>query len=129
MNEQETTQPESAASYNSTRTKPLFRLSQIVWYAFGLLEALLALRFLLKLLGANAEAGFTNLIYSLTYPFATPFLGVFNQSAVSGVIFEWTTLLAMAVYALIAWALIKLFVMSRSVSIPEAAVKLEHQDK
>lgn len=130
MNELDTTQPhETTASYNSARTKPLFRLSQMVWYAFGLLEALLAIRFILKLLGANPEAGFTNLIYSLTYPFAEPFLGVFSQSAVSDVVFEWTTLLAMAVYALVAWALIKLFVMSKSVSTPEAAVKLDQQDK
>ena len=124
-----TTHVAEGSSLVSPRTKPLFRLSQIVWYAFGILEALLALRFVLKLLGANPEAGFTNLIYSLTYPFAAPFLGVFKQSALSGSVFEWTTLLAMLIYALVAWALVKLFVMSKSVSTPEAAVKLEHQDK
>lgn len=116
------------ASTNSPRTKPLFRMSQVVWYLFGLLEVILALRFILKLLGANQEAGFSNLIYTLSYPFAAPFLGVFNQSAISGSVFEWTTLLAMAIYALVAWALIKLFVMSKAVSTPEAAVKLDQQD-
>lgn len=116
------------ASSVSSRTKPLFRMSQVVWYLFGFLEVILALKFLLKLLGANPDAGFTNLIYTISYPFAAPFLGVFGQSAVSGSVFEWTTLLAMAIYALIAWALVKLFVMSKPVSTPEAAVKLEQQD-
>lgn len=116
-------------SYNSPRTKPLYRGTQVVWYILGVLEALLAIRFALKLLGANPNAGFTNLIYSVTYPFAAPFLGVFQSSRpVAGSVFEWTTLLAMLVYWLLAIAIIRIFLMSRSVSTPEAAVKLDQQD-
>lgn len=113
---------------NSSRTKPLYRGTQIVWYIFGILEILLAFRFLLKLFGANAQAGFSSFIYGLTYIFASPFLNVFNITRVEGSIFEWTTLLAMAVYWLIAWGIIRIFVMSKAVSTPEAAVKLEEQD-
>lgn len=115
-------------SYNSPRTKPLYRGTQIVWYVLGVLEALLAIRFALKLLGANAGAGFTSFIYGVTYPFAAPFLGVFNRTQIVGSTVEWTTLLAMLVYWLLAIAIIKLFLMGRSVSTPEAAVKLEEQD-
>lgn len=116
-------------SFNSPRTKPLYRGTQVVWYILSVLEALLAIRFALKLLGANPAAGFTNLIYSLTYPFAAPFLGVFKSAKiVPGSTFEWTTLLAMLVYWLLATAIIKVFLMSRSVSTPEAAVKLDQQD-
>jgi hypothetical protein len=115
-------------SYNSPRTRPLYRGTQIVWYILGVLEAVLAIRFVLKLLGANASAGFTSLIYGLTYPFAEPFLGVFRITRIVGATIEWTTLLAMAVYWLLAIAIIKLFLMGRSVSTPEAAVKLERQD-
>ncbi len=86
-------------------------------------------RFVLKLLAANAGAGFTKFIYNVTQPFVGPFLNVFRIVKVQGSIFEWTTLLAMLVYWLIALALIRLFVMSRTVSTPEAADKLSGQDK
>ena len=116
-------------SYTSPSTKPLYRGTQIAWYLLGLLEALLAFRFVLKLLGANAEAGFTSFIYGVTYVFTAPFLSVFRITKVSGSIFEWTTLLAMLVYWLIALAIVKLFLMGRTVSIPEAAKKLDDQEK
>ncbi len=112
----------------SPRTKPLYRGTQIVWYIVGLLEALLAFRFILKLLAANPNAGFSEFIYSVTYPFAAPFLNVFKVARVEGSVLEWTTLLAMLVYWLIAWAIIRLFIMSKPVSTPEAAVKLDRQD-
>ncbi len=110
-------------------TKPLYRGTQIVWYILGILEALLAFRFVLKLLGANPTAGFTSFIYTITHPFAAPFLNVFKVTKVVGSVLEWTTILAMLVYWLIAFAIIRLFIMSKSVSTPEAAVKLENQDK
>lgn len=116
-------------SFNSSSTKPLYRGTQIVWYILGLLEALLAFRFILKLLGANPNAGFSHFIYSITYLFATPFLNVFRVSQVAGSVIEWTTILAMLVYWLIAFAIIKLFIMSKTVSTPEAAVKLNEQEK
>jgi hypothetical protein len=116
-------------SYTSPTTKPLYRGTQIVWYILGLLEALLAFRFILKLLGANPAAGFSSFVYNVSYPFAAPFLNVFGITKVEGSIFEWTTLLAMLVYGLVAWGIVKLFFMSKSVSTPEAAAKLDNQDQ
>src|SRR5437763_1111588 len=116
-------------STNSPTTKPLYRGTQIVWYIVGLLEALLTFRFVLKLLDANPAAGFTSFIYGITHPFAAPFLSVFKKTQVQGSIFEWTTLLAMLVYWLVAMAIVKLFVMGKTVSTPEAAVKLGNQDR
>jgi len=46
----------------------------------------------------------------------------------AGSVFERTTLLAMVFYWLIAYGIVKLFVMSRSVSTPEAAVKLRGEE-
>ncbi len=114
---------------NSPSTKPLYRGTQIVWYILGILEALLAFRFVLKLLGANPGAGFTHFIYSITQIFAAPFLSVFRMTRVEGSVFEWTTLLAMLVYWLIALAITKLLVMGKTVSTPEAAVKLENEER
>lgn len=99
-----------------------------MWYILGLIEILLAFRFVLKLLGANPEAGFSSFIYGITNIFAAPFLNVFSISQVAGSIFEWTTILAMFVYWVIALGIIKLFLMSKTVSTPEAAVKLDEQE-
>lgn len=117
------------SSFNSSTTKPLYRGTQIVWFILGLVEVLLAFRFFLKFLGANPDAGFTSFIYGITYIFATPFLRVFSNSVVvKGSVIEWTTLLAMFVYWVAAMGILKLVLMSRTVSTPEAAVKLSEQE-
>ncbi len=115
-------------SYVSPTTEPIYRGTQVVWYLLGFLEAILAFRFVLKLLGANPTAGFTDLLYSLSYPFVAPFLNVFRVGKLEGSVVEWTTLLAMLVYWLLALGVLKLLLMSRSVSTPEAAAKLEAED-
>jgi ABC-type Na+ efflux pump permease subunit len=117
------------SSYSSSSTKPLYRGTQIVWYILGLLEILLAFRFVLKLMGANPVAGFTSFIYAVTWPFTAPFLAVFKITTVQGSIFEWTTLLAMFVYWLIATGIVRLLLMSKTVSTPEAAEKLDRQEE
>lgn len=114
-------------SYNSPTTKPLYRGIQAVWYILGIIEVILTFRFGLKLLAANPSAGFSSFIYTISYPFAAPFLKVFNASKVESGVFEWTTLLAMFVFFLIAWGIVKLFSMSKTVSTSEAATKLDKE--
>ncbi len=115
-------------SYNSPTTKPLFKGTQLVWYLLSLLEVLLAFRFVLKLTGANPEAGFTSFIYAVTWPFVAPFLAVFPRTTIQGSVLEWTTFLAMLVYWMVALAIVRLFLMSKTVSTPEAAAKLEEKE-
>lgn len=82
---------------------------RVVWYIAGVLLALLAFRFVLSLLGANRGNGFADFVYSVTYPFVVPFFGLFGYQVQYGVSrFEVETLVAMAVYALIAYAIVKL---------------------
>ena len=109
------------------RIKPLYRTTQIVWYILAVIEAILAIRFFLKLFGANVQAGFTQFIYGATQIFAGPFLIVFRVSSVQGSIFEWSTLLAMVIYFLIAWIIVKGLIMSKPVSTKEANTKLPEQ--
>src|SRR4051812_3334079 len=92
-------------STNSPTTQPLFRGTQLVWYVLGLIEVLLAFRLALKMLEANPSAGFTTFIYGVTYIFTAPFLNVFHITNIAGSIFEWPTLLAMFVYAVIAYGI------------------------
>ena len=121
---------QSVDSSTSRSTKPLYRGTQIVWYLLGLVEVLLAFRFVFKLLGANPAAGFTSFIYGVTYLFAAPFLSVFGATKViAGSVFEWTTLLAMFVYWVIALGIIKLLLMGKTVSTPEASAKMDSQEK
>lgn len=114
-------------STNSPSTKPLYKGIQVIWYLLGILEILLGFRVILKLLGANAEAGFTGFIYGISNIFIAPFSAVFPMTKVSGSIFEWTTILAMVVYWIIAFGIIQLFLMGKTVSTSEAADKLDRQ--
>jgi len=111
------------------RIKPLYRGTQIASYILYLIEFLLGFRFILKLLGANPGAGFSDLIYTLTRPLAGPFLTVVGSTQVEGSMFEWTTLLAMVVYWVVYIGIVKLLVMGKPVSTPEASVKLDEKEQ
>lgn len=116
-------------SLHSPTTKLLYRGTQAVWYILSIIELLLVFRFALKLLGANTEAGFTSFMYGITHIFVSPFLSVFRISQVEGTIFEWTTLLAMFVYWVVAISIIKLLLIGKTVSASEADDKLNRQEK
>lgn len=116
-------------SYNSPSTKPIYRVTQIIWYLLYYVEAILILRFFLKLFGANPQAAFSAFIYGITGFLVAPFFSVFGITKVLGSSFEWATLLAMAVYWFLAYAIIKLLLIGKTVSTPEAAAKLDKEDK
>lgn len=106
-----------------------FRGSQVVWYLLGLVEVILMIRFILELIGANQFAGFTRFIQAISFPFAGPFVNVVGSSRFGQGVFDWSLLLAALVYALVAWGLVKLLVMSKPVSDQEADSNLEDQDR
>lgn len=82
-----------------------FKATYVVFLLFGILEALLGLRFLLKLIAANPENPFAGLIYGFTDLFLFPFAGLVGTPASGNIVLEITTLIAMVVYALIGWAI------------------------
>lgn len=88
--------------------KAIFRTYQVIWYILSIVEIILAFRILLRFVGANPSSGFTAFIYALSNPFAVPFLGVLYPSISGNNILEWSTLIAMGVYFLIAWGIIEL---------------------
>jgi uncharacterized protein YggT (Ycf19 family) len=87
---------------------PADRTVRIIYLAFGVIESLIAIRVVLKLLAANPSAGFTSLIYNVTQPFVALFQGVFPDAQSKGSVLEVSSLLAILVYALLAYGLARL---------------------
>ena len=107
--------------------KAIFRSYQVIWYILGIIEILLIFRFVLKLLGANPASGFTQMIYSFSAPFAVPFIGVTRASVSGGSVFEWTTIIAMVVYAVVAWGITELFQLVKPVNPQEVEQTVDNQ--
>jgi len=107
--------------------KAIFRSYQIIWYILGVIEVLLAFRVILKLLGANAFSGFTSFIYATSAPFALPFAGILGVTVSSDLVFEWSTLIAMAVYAVIAYGIVALFQIVKPTNPEEVELAVDNQ--
>jgi len=84
------------------------RAAMITYLVLGIVEALLITRVILKLLAANPEAGFVRVIYDRSALFVAPFQGIFPTPATHNSVLELSSLVAIAVYALIAWGLVRL---------------------
>lgn len=97
-----------------TSTPGAVNFRRVVWYITGVIVALLALRLILLLLGANNTAAFVGFVYSLSGIFAAPFFGIFNYQPTYGQsTFEVSTVVAIIVYILVGWGIAKLATLSR----------------
>ena len=85
-----------------------FKATQLIWLLLGILEMVLALRFIFKLIGVNAANTFASFIYGLTNLFVAPFASLTGAPSAGGMVFEFSTLIAMIVYALVGWAVERL---------------------
>ena len=85
---------------------------RIIWFIIGFIIALLALRFVLFLLGASQGAAFVDLVYGLSGVFVAPFVGIFPTPSYGQFGIDSASLVAIAVYALIGWGLSKLFTLN-----------------
>ena len=94
-----------------------FTAKRVVYYFLGVLEVLFAFRLVFKLLGANPSSGFVSFIYSISQVFLTPFTAIFRSAVTQGIetkaVLEPSTIIAMIVYALIAWGIVKLIIILR----------------
>jgi Sec-independent protein secretion pathway component TatC len=88
---------------------------RIVWLVAGIIIALLAFRFIFALLGANPGNGIVNFVYDTSHPFVAPFFNMFNYNFIDDGAgrFEIFTLIAIAVYGVIAWGLARLVSINR----------------
>jgi uncharacterized membrane protein len=94
---------------NAERKHSLHRIGEFIWLVFGVIIGLIALRVVLRLIVANPGNTFADLIYSITNVFLWPFFGLTNTpTTTTGVALEISSLIAMVVYALVAWVIVKL---------------------
>jgi uncharacterized membrane protein len=89
-----------------------------IWLVLGILETLLIFRFVLKLFGANPDSGFVDFVYAVSGIFVAPFSGIFSTPTTEGDIttsvFETSTLVAIIVYAVITWGIVKLATLDKN---------------
>jgi hypothetical protein len=85
----------------------LVRITQIIWLVTSVIEALFTIRVLLKLMAANPAAGFAVFIYNMTAVFLAPFFGLTASPSANDSVLELSTLIAMLVYALLAWGIVR----------------------
>lgn len=109
------------------KKKALFRTYQIIWYLLGAVEILLAFRVALKMLGANINSPFVSLTYIVTDPIALPFSGIFGVGVTQDSVFEWSTLVAMIVYAVIAWGIVQIMQLLKPTTPQEVEKSVDNQ--
>lgn len=89
-------------------------IATILYLVVGFIELILGMRFVLRLLGANPASQFVNWVYDISTPFVTPFAGIFGQEAsvtgqgvVTTSVFDWTALIALIVYGVVAGLILR----------------------
>lgn len=98
---------ERQAARSQDRRRALTKATQVIWLATSLLEVLIGMRVMLRLLAANPQAGFAQFVYGITAVFLAPFSALFPSPSAAGAVLEMSSLVAMLVYALIAWGIIR----------------------
>lgn len=84
----------------------------LIYFFFGALDILLTFRLILKLAGASVTSTFVEFIYGLSGLFVLPFEGIFRKAFTQGIettsVLEPATIVAIAVYAVLAWGIVNL---------------------
>lgn len=109
------------------RQRMIGKVNAFILILTAMLQMLLGFRFILKLMAANPANVFASFVYAFSDLFLFPFNTLIaNPGAEGGFVLEVTTLIGMAVYALIAWLITRLIVIifsqvsTRDVSVVEA---------
>ena len=82
-----------------------FKATQWIWLGLGIVEVLIGVRVLLKLIAANPESPFAAFIYNVSAIFLFPFSGLVSTPVSGGMQLEISSIIAMMVYALLAWGI------------------------
>ena len=100
---------EQVVDHQATKAHRQNVASRIIWFIVGIINVILAIRFVFVLLGANAANGLADFVYTVSQPLVSPFFNLFNYQYIDdGARFEVFTLVAIVVYTLIGWGIAKL---------------------
>ena len=91
-------------------TSPVDTIRRLVWLVFGVIQALIVIRIVLLLLGANEANAIVAFVLGVTDPLVEPFRGMFNLDQVSGA--SGSALDVAAIVALVAWTLVEALVLA-----------------
>jgi uncharacterized protein YggT (Ycf19 family) len=83
------------------RSRGVARVSQFIDYAFFLVYALLAIRFVLSLIAAKSSAGFSKFIVNVSEPFYAPFKGIVDSPKSEGHTVLLSVIVALAAYVVL----------------------------
>lgn len=83
-----------------------------VWLIVGILEALLAMRFIFEIAGAHVTSGFIQFLYGVTGPFVLPFDSIFPIGRFGPYVFDPNILVGMAIWALLGVLITRLLAFS-----------------
>lgn len=103
---------------NTVRTNTDSKTTAVnaIWYVYGVIAFLLGIRFIMKLFGANSANAFVDFIYTISGVLSAPFDTIFSvttaEAGTTRSVFEPSILVAIAVYALIAWGAAKLLTLN-----------------
>jgi hypothetical protein len=82
-----------------------FKATQLIWLLLAFLEILIALRIVFKLIAVNPNNLFASLLYFVSGIFVAPFASLTSAPALGDMVLEISSIIAMFVYLLLAWAL------------------------
>ncbi len=85
----------------------LVKWSQVITLIFVVLETAIAFRVVLKLIAANPASPFAQFVYQMTGLFLAPFNGLTAMPSAEGAVLEVPALIAMAVYAVLCYFIIR----------------------
>ncbi len=95
-------------NHGAERLITIAKTTQFVWLIVSAIDGLIALRVILKLMAANPSNSFANFIYNFSDVFLGPFYGLTGTPRAGQMVLEISSLIAMAVYALVGWVIVKL---------------------
>ena len=85
----------------------LLKVSKVIWLLVAIVEVLIGLRVFLKLIGANPANDFGAFVSNLAGVFLAPFFSLTGNLSSGGMVLEIPSLIAMFVYALLGWVIIR----------------------
>jgi YggT family protein len=108
-------------SERDRRLASVRRTQQIIYFIASAIGVIILLRFILLALGANPASPFASFMYSLSGIFVAPFNALFGEPQFGSSVIEISSLIAIAVYYLIAWGIAKIVTLTAAPSDPTGA--------